>query len=240
MKKYYVQNGKIIINKYCVKYTYTVNNPNSEITSGVIQYASDENEFKALLAKLNRKGIEFEIIDTDTDSILKFNGMAVKSLEEARRLIEPTLEEVEADKIKEISDICQKTIYNGVDVTLTDGEVKHFSLKAEDQMNINSLISQVSLGNIKAESGVPYHSDGELCRLFSIADFTLIANTAMAFILQQTTYCNHLTAYVKSLETIEDVNAVEYTQELNGKFLESYNLIISNSKGDGTDEQKNI
>ena len=65
--------------------------------------------------------------------------------------------------------------------------------------------------------------------MFSIADFTLIANTASAFKVQQTTYCNHLMAYVKSLTTKEEIDSVTYGQELTGKFLENYNKILKNS-----------
>lgn len=226
MKKYYVQNNKIIINKYCIKYTYSVNNPNSETKSEVIQYVGSDKELNALITELNQKNIDFNVTELDVDDILEYNGLIVENDEEARKLIEPSLDEVKNDKIEEISKNCKQKIYNGIDVTLSDGSVKHFSLKAEDQININSLVNQISLGNIKAENGVPYHSDGELCALFSIADFTLIANSAMSFILQQTTYCNHLMNYVRSLVSINDIKYVEYGQELSGKFLESYNNII--------------
>ena len=226
MKKYYIKNNKIIVNKYQVVYGYSINNPDSETISEVTQYVTNENELNALTAELNYKGIEFNITELDTADIMKYSGLVVKDEEEARKLIEPSLDEVKADKIKEVSEKCKQIIYNGIDVTLSDGTTKHFSLKSEDQLNINSLVSQVSLVNIKAENGVPYHADGELCTLFSVADFTLVADSAMSFILQQTTYCNHLMSFVKSLESIDDVRAVEYGQELTGTFLESYNSII--------------
>lgn len=226
MKKYYVSNGKIVVNKYCVKYTYTVNNGSSETTSEVIQYCCNDNELNALVTELGQKEIKYTVSELDVSDILMFDGLPVADSEEARKLIEPDLDEVKADKLKEISDICEQTIYNGIDVTLSDGNTKHFSLKTEDQINLNGLLSQINLGNIKPENGVPYHADGEMCSLFSIADFTLIANNAMAFILQQTTYCNHLMSYVKSLENINDVRTVVYGQVLTGEFLESYNLII--------------
>ena len=226
MKKYYVKNGKVVVNKYCVQYVYSVDNGNSETKSEVVQYAVNDNELNALTKELETKGIEYSVVELDTDDIAKYNGVNVSSDEEARRIVEPTLEEVISDKLKEISDICEQTIYNGIDVTLSDGITKHFSLKTEDQINLNGLVSQVSIGNIKAENGVPYHADGEICTLFSIADFTLVANSATAFVLQQTTYCNHLMRYVRSLENVEAVKAVAYGQELTGEFLESYKNIM--------------
>lgn len=226
MKKYYVKNGKVVVNKYCVQYVYSVDNGNSETKSEVVQYAVNDNELNALTKELEAKGIEYSVVELDTDDIAKYNGVNVSSDEEARRIVEPTLEEVISDKLKEISDICEQTIYIGIDVTLSDGITKHFSLKTEDQINLNGLVSQVSIGNIKAENGVPYHADGEICTLFSIADFTLVANSATAFVLQQTTYCNHLMMYVRSLENVEAVKAVAYGQELTGEFLESYKNIM--------------
>ena len=57
MKKYYVSSGKIVINKYCVKYTYTVNNSSSETKSEVVQYCRNDNEFNALVTELEQKDI---------------------------------------------------------------------------------------------------------------------------------------------------------------------------------------
>ncbi len=226
MRKYYVQDGKIVINKYAVRYERIINNVKSETKSEVLQYVADDIELSGLLGELERNGTDYTVINLDTEDILKYDGMRVVSDEEARRLIEPALEEVKGDKIKEISDTCKETIFKGINVTLSDGNTKHFSLKTEDQINLNGLLGQINLGNIRPENGVPYHADGEMCTLFSIVDFTLIANTAMSFILRQTTYCNHLMSYVKSLDNVSDVRAVVYGQELTGEFLESYNNII--------------
>ena len=226
MKKYYVKNGKVVVNKYCVQYVRVVDNGDVQTVSEVCQYLKNNDELRALTEELNFKGIEYTATELEVSDILKFDGALVGSEEEARKLIEPTLEEVKAGKIKELTAVCQETIFNGIDVTLTSGETKHFSLKIEDQMNLNSLFAQVSMGAIKAEEGVPYHADGEICSMFNVADFTLVANTASAFKLQQTTYCNHLMLYIRTLTSKEDVEAVTYGQKLTGEFLESYNKLI--------------
>lgn len=232
MRKYCVQNGKVIINRYCVEYKYSSQGGNIETNFDVTQYIADDLELNGLISELQRKGIEYEVTEIDVSDIQMYDGMTVESDEEARKIIEPVLEEVKADKIKQLSDACEKTIFNGIDVILSDGSLKHFSLKTEDQINLNGLVNQVSLGTIKAENGVPYHADGELCTLFSVADFTLVANTATRFILQQTTYCNHLMAFVRSLETRSEIEKVVYGQELTGKFLESYNDVIGGVIGE--------
>ena len=227
MKRYFVQNGKIVINRYCVKYAYSSQGGSVETDFSVTHYISDDMELGGLISELESKNISYNVTNLDVSDIMMYDSMPVESEEQARKIIEPTLEEVKADKINEISHACQKTIFNGIDVTLSDGNVKHFSLKTEDQINLNGLVNQVSLGNIRAENGVPYHADGELCTLFSIVDFTLVADTATKFILQHTTYCNHLMAFVRSLETRADIEGVFYGTELEGEFLESYNRVMA-------------
>lgn len=222
MINYYIENGTIVINKYAVKYkNKTVSN--KVITDlNVIQYVHDDMELNGLISELDRKNIEYNVEELNTEDILQYEGTYVSCYEEARKIIEPTIEELINDKINEIKKACRDNIYKGIDVKLVNGETKHFSLTLEDQININGLVNQISIGNIKAEKGVPYHADGDMCTLFSIEDFTLIANKASEYIISQTAYCNHLMNYVKSLNTRKDIESIYYGMELIGQFLENY------------------
>ena len=222
MINYYIEDGKIVINKYVVKYKNKTISNKAITDSNVIQYVYDDMELNGLISELERNNIEYSVEELDTENILKYEGTFVSCYEEARRIIEPTVDELTEDKINEIKKACRDNIYNGIDVELVNGETKHFSLTLEDQMNLNGLITQISIGNIKAEKGVPYHADGEMCTLFSIEDFTLIANKASEYIIAQTTYCNHLMNYVKSLETVEELNNVYYGMPLTGEFLNNF------------------
>ena len=56
MKKYYVQNGKIVINKYAVKYSVSDWNNQIERSSNIVQYVTDEAELNAIKNELNLKG----------------------------------------------------------------------------------------------------------------------------------------------------------------------------------------
>ncbi len=226
MKKYFIKNGVINIIRYVIRYTETKELAFKSYTNTGTIYVNSEYDLEAEKSKLDIKGADYKIETIDVSDIEQFDKIEVTSEQEAEDLVNPSIEKFIADKITEISNACEQTIFNGVDVTLSSGETKHFSLKIEDQMNLNGLVSQVSLGNIKAEDGVPYHADGEICTMFSIADFTLIANTASAFKVAQTTYCNHLMSYVKSLTDIDKIKNVTYGQKLTGKFLESYNKIM--------------
>lgn len=226
MKKYFIKNGVINIIRYVIRYTETKELAFKSYTNTGTIYVNTEYDLEAEKTKLDAKGADYKIETIDVSGIEQFDKVEVSSEQEAEELINPKIETFINRKITELSDICQQTIFNGIDVTMSDGTTKHFSLKIEDQMNLNGLVSQISLGNIKAEDGVPYHADGEICTMFSIADFTLIANTASAFKVAQTTYCNHLMSYVKTLTSKEDIEAVTYGQELTGEFLESYNKLM--------------
>lgn len=229
MKKYYIEGNTVKLIRYIIEYSLSKTMSTKEyVTTGKI-FINNNDLLEIEKQKLDLQNSEYKITEVDVSDILQFENLIVSNEEEAEELINPNIEVLIANKNKELSELCEQTIFNGIDVTLTDGTTKHFSLKIEDQMNLNGLVSQISLGNINAEDGVPYHADGEICTMFSIADFTLIANTASAFKVQQTTYCNHLMAYVKSLTTKEEIDSVTYGQELTGEFLENYNKILKNS-----------
>ncbi len=50
-----------------------------------------------------------------------------------------SVEDVRTETVAQMSATCNAAIVGGVDVTLTGGETKHFSLTLEDQLNLLSL-----------------------------------------------------------------------------------------------------
>ena len=127
----------------------------------------------------------------------------------------PTLEEVKTQKISEMSTVCNTTIINGFDVTLSTG-TEHFSLKIEDQINLFGKQAQISqdVSTLSENKGYEYHQDGELCKYYSLEDMLKIINTAMAYKSYHTTYCNSLFRWIEQMSTKEDVNAVYYGIEI--------------------------
>ena len=144
-----------------------------------------------------------------------YNAISKKmiSVEDAVSIInEPEItivEVVRLTKLKEISKICEKAINAGVDITLGT-ETLHFSLTANDQINLTNAIGAIKAG----ATGFPYHNDGGLCRIFSAEDITTIVTKSTKFVLYHTTYCNYLNYYIKSLQDIELINQVYYGMEL--------------------------
>ena len=127
------------------------------------------------------------------------------------------LKEAKVNKIAELSALCEQAIIDGVTI-----EDKHYSMALTDQLNLESLKTTIMAG---AES-VPYHANGESCRLYTSDDFLTIYNACAAHKISQTTYFNQLRQYVDDLTSADEVCAVSYGQELTGKYLEAYNQIM--------------
>lgn len=135
---------------------------------------------------------------------------------------EPTLEELQAAKRKEISAACEAIIYKGVSVTLTDGTTEHFALTEHDQINLFGKQAQLSVGADRLE----YHADGQPCRYYSAADMQAIITAALWHVGYHTTYCNALNMWIAACETAEDVQAIFYgadvPEEYQSEVLQTY------------------
>lgn len=125
---------------------------------------------------------------------------------------------VMAAKLAEISKVCNAVIVAGVDITLGD-ETVHFNLSIEDQSNINNLFRVVELGGTE----FPYQSDGGVCRVYSASEIVQIYIAAQTLITSQTTYHNELKQYVQTLESVEDISAIQYGMTLPEPYLTEMN-----------------
>mgnify|MGYP000232008057 FL=1 len=121
---------------------------------------------------------------------------------------EPTLDEVKEAKVAEMNKAQQDAIQSGVDITLSDGSVEHFSLTDHDQTNLVGLQSQVASG----DDNIPWHTsnEDEHCKFYSNADMAKITSTAMAYVTWHVTYFRDLRIYIRSLASKEEVEKVTY------------------------------
>ena len=120
----------------------------------------------------------------------------------------PTLEEVKASKVAEMNAAQQSVIQSGIDVTLTDGTVEHFTLTDHDQTSLMGLQTQVAQG---AEN-IPWHTSdtAEHCKYYSNEDMLLIVTAAMQYVTFHVTYFRDLRIYINAMEDKEYVEAVTY------------------------------
>lgn len=168
-----------------------------------------------------KSGIEPSI---SADGLLKAISKKWITLEDAVEIIggEDSLPVVKAAKLKEISDACNSVIVAGIDLELNEGTV-HFNLSIEDQSNIANLFRVVELGGTE----FPYQSDGGVCRIYTSAEIAQIYIAVQTMITTQTTYHNELKMYVQSLETSEDIAAVQYGMTLPDPYLTEMNEKLS-------------
>ena len=157
-------------------------------------------------------GVDEGTESTETDDTSDDTEDEDTSSEETEE--DATLTYLRSVKIEEMSTACNAVIVNGVDVTLSDGVSHHFSLTLEDQINLISLLALITAG----QESVPYHADGEECKYYSAADFTLITTAATAWKLYHESYFNSLKIYINAITDVNELAAVTYGIEIPEKY----------------------
>lgn len=137
-----------------------------------------------------------------------------------------TLDEARAEKISQLSAVCNALIVAGADIQLADGSTQHFDYSTEDQLNISDMFSAVVLG----ASCYPYQPANGSCAVYQAADIITIYTTLAGQKTAQLTYYHQLKDYVRSLETVAEADAVVYGQPLTGAWLEHYNATIQTAQ----------
>ena len=121
----------------------------------------------------------------------------------------PTLEEVKAEKHREIGMVCEQIICAGVTVQMENGP-EHFSLTEKDQLNLFGKQAQLAAGAQRLE----YHQDGHPCRYYSADEMQAIITAAMEHVSYHTTYCNSVNMWIAGAETVEEVQAIFYGADI--------------------------
>ena len=136
-----------------------------------------------------------------------------------------TLDEVKAEKINQFKTMCYAVIVAGVDVEI-DGEQKHFSYDSEDQTNIKEIFDLALATKIDQF----YHADGETCALYSVESIIKIYAAESMNKLGNITYYNQMRIYIGTLETIDEVEAITYGDELPEPYIDIYNSAMAQAE----------
>ena len=174
----------------------------------------------------------FEDIETALSMIKpRWNGSEWE--ETGRTPITPKMvEALRSAKLYEANIACQSAIYAGVEIETSQG-LKHFSLKEHDQIEITNLALQmekallIQTSAIDLTKGVPYHADGELCRFWSIEDFSKLALAAKQHVFYHRAYCNHLRQYINDISEYEKLQSVTYGMDLPPELMLSMAELLS-------------
>ena len=113
-------------------------------------------------------------------------------------------------KREELSIDAQKKIYQGISVTLSNGEKKHFSLTEYDQINLFGKLAELNSGEQKCA----YHADNEACTFFSAEDMQLVIKQAMWFVSYHTTRLNALLQWTMHCRDKEELHKVFYGADI--------------------------
>ena len=108
----------------------------------------------------------------------------------------PTIDYVRSSKIAELKSDCNKEIINGVDVKLSDGETRHFSMSLEDQINL------LTMAYLADES------------MYSAEDMKIIIAETNAFKNHHIAKFKQLKDRVNSSNNIQEISAVNYHEEV--------------------------
>ena len=131
-------------------------------------------------------------------------------------------EQLKQTKITALSATCEQTIYNGLELELSEG-TERFEYKDKDQTNIKAMFDAVVFGAEK----YPYQSEDGKCRVFTAQDIITLYTSLEGLRTAQLTYYHQLKDLVNTLETEEEINAVTYGQELKGEYLQHYNEMMT-------------
>ena len=101
---------------------------------------------------------------------------------------------------------CASRINSGCYVVLSSGIKKRFGCTVEDQMNLMVLKTNLSF----YDDLVPYHADGEEFKYYSAEDIVCIFEHVERHVLFHRTYFNSLCTYIRSLNTIADLQTITY------------------------------
>lgn len=117
-------------------------------------------------------------------------------------------DEIQTEKLSNLSETCNQTIVAGMDVETTEG-TEHFSLEETDQINLTIALSAIEQG----AKGYPYHADKKLCRMFTAVELKAIAEKATAHKLYHTTLCNHLLILARRATTPAELDKITYSAD---------------------------
>lgn len=149
----------------------------------------------------------------DSSLLGKKYNYETQQWEDNPELIQENFIKLKNKKINELNNICNQTIIEGLDIKLSNNEIKHFSFKEEDQINLTTAYNSVKSG---ITNFFPYHSDNELCEYYSSEDIITIAETLLQHKTYHITYYNSLKNWINSLTEKDEeiVKSIYYGIEI--------------------------
>ena len=120
------------------------------------------------------------------------------------------LRAIKKKKISELRSICDNNILNGVHIMLSDGNIHHFTMSIEDQLNLLEIRHLISIG----EESFIYHETGGEYMDFTADDMNRIIDATFQHKQKHLLHFNKLKKYINQLDNFDSINNVDYSLEI--------------------------
>ena len=209
-----IDNLKIVTDQGDIVAEYTQYNTFQNISYNGVLWSAALNGFNdQLTVKLQKTNLTEEVdrINKKVNNIVDVDSM--------------TTEEYREYLLQTFSDKGQQVIFNGTNVTLTDGSTKLFTYNLEDQSNLlNALFTIQALGDLTIV--LPYHSHTEPCSLYSARNILLVYFTLQFFSTRVQTRVNMLCAWIRTIQTKEELLEITFESDLPQEYMDMVNEIM--------------
>lgn len=209
-----IDNLKIVTDQGDVVAEYTQYDTFQNISYNGVLWSADLNGFNdQLTVKLQKTNLTEEVdrINKKVNNIVDVDSM--------------TTEEYREYLLQTFSDKGQQVIFDGTNVTLTDGSTKLFTYNLEDQSNLlNALFTIQALGDLTIV--LPYHSHAEPCSLFSARDILLVYFTLQFYSTRVQTRVNILCNWVRNIQTKEELEQITFESDLPQEYMDKVNEVM--------------
>lgn len=209
-----IDNLKIVTDQGDIVAEYTQYDTFQNISYNGVLWSTDLNSFNdQLTVKLQKTNLTEEVnrINKKVNNIVDVDSM--------------TTEEYREYLLQTFSDKGQQVIFEGTNVTLTDGSTKLFTYNLEDQSNLlNALFTIQALDDLTIV--LPYHSHTEPCSLYSARDILLVYFTLQFFSTRVQTRVNMLCAWIRSIQTKEELLEITFESDLPQEYMNMINEIM--------------
>ena len=187
-----------------------------EYISDEYQYELNVENMRCASALLCAKYVENSTLNTQISDIK--TAVGIQDIDTS------TLDGAKEAKIRDINNACKQAIFDGTNVVTTKG-TEHFSMTSDDQTDLTAQNLKIVIGGATA---VPYHADGQPCRLFSAAEFSKVVAECDAYKTRQLSLCNAFHQWINRCTNINDVNKITYNSQLPSDLLVTLNGVINN------------
>lgn len=128
-----------------------------------------------------------------------------------------------ANKIAEVSEMSEKIIHAGTDITLSNGKTYHFSFSDQDQFQIGFLATSAKTAQMLESMGLPtnetgrdypWHADGGDCIFYSRQDMITIGMTMQSYITYHNSYFHALRNHIQSMNSALKIMEITYGVEI--------------------------